>query len=93
MIGAKLEARGGSRAKEKLDSLRLWFVHGGSCIPLTRRDVLPEAISRDLRAEHRPKEITWYRRIRQGFALPSETRLGLEEWRHVEAKQPRLFFA
>ena len=92
MIGAKLQACG-SRAKEKLDGLRLWFVHGGSCIPLARRDVVPEAISRDLGAYHRPTGISWYPRIRQGFALPSETGLGLEEWRHVEAKQPWLFFA
>jgi hypothetical protein len=49
MICAKLPACG-SGAKEKLDGLRFWFVHGGSCIPLARRDVVPETISHDLRA-------------------------------------------
>ena len=44
----------GSGPEQKLHCARVRFVHGGSCIPLSRRDVLPETISPDLRTQGGP---------------------------------------
>lgn len=61
----------GSGPKQKLHCASVRFVHGGSCIPLARRNVLPKTISPDLRTQGGPsRDSVLYPRIRQRFAPP-----------------------